>query len=454
MKIIRYLLIFFFAIAVFFACEEEGRFAINSNDKTIPGKPVVTNIVPLDGGARIFYTVPPDEQLLQVVAEITATNGKTFKFSASYYKDSLDVWGLGDTVSYTFNIWAETRAGTKSAMVPVTVKPKTSSIWHVKNSIEVQPGFGALCVNWKNELKQTIHVYVDLDFNLAGAHKQLGVVYSSNSDSARQVIPDLPHGGNINVKVHVQDIYGNATDFLVENNLGLLQDNKILKRTEGGDPIWKLPQTNDSIDWIPMCFGDGANGRLERVWDDLIDYKMGASNFMHAQDRGRTGVAGQGNIWNLLIDLGGYWHISRLITHQRWDFDPATPRSRLYQNENVGHFALWVLDEDQPGDRTWNIYGEEISGTWVKLSDHYIPIPTGLANYEYIPLGNRGDESYMFPFTPGYTKAVRWFRYEAISAFDTANGVPYGAMNHNCLSEVTLYGLPAGTVDESKIVIK
>lgn len=460
MTIFRYLLIAIFSVSALYSCKEEGRFEISDKDDTVPGVPVVTKIEPLDGGARIFYDLPKDEQLLQIVAEITASNGKNFKFSSSYFKDYLEVWGLGEKREYSFNIWAETRAGVKSAMVPVKVTPNTSSIWYVKESISVNPGFGALIVDWKNPQAQTINVFVDLDFMLNGERKLLGLVYSSNADSVHQVIPDLPAGEAVNVNVYVEDIYGNSTDKYVANKVQLLKDMKIPKRDGSGTPIWILPKTNDSIDWIPMCFGDGFNGRLERVIDDMIDFKEGSSaasnNYMHTGSMGRTGIPGvqMANIWNLIIDLGGYWHISRIITHQRWDYTVSTPRSTLYQGENVGRFALWVLDEDQPGDRVWNIYGEEVKGTWVRISEHYVPIPVGLAAIEYVPLGVKGDEAYMFPDKPGYTKPIRWFRYESLSGIESVNNIPYAGTRSNCLSEITLYGMSEGDVSDNEVIIK
>ncbi len=442
MKIFRYLMIIVFAMAAFEACKEEGRFGISSKDTTIPEEPVVLRTKPLYGGARVFYKLPKDEQLLQVIAEIKANNGKTFQFSASYFKDSLDVYGMGDTVEYTFNLYAETRAGNRSNAVPVTVKPLTSGIWHVKKSIVVRPGFGALCVDWKNDIEQTVNVFVDVDFNSGGIHKQVGLVYSSNSDSVREFVRDLPNEP-INMKIRVEDIYGNTTDHLNLQNLMLLEDIKLPKKTAAGDMIWKLPKTNDSIDWIPMCFGDSHNGRIDRVIDDVIDRKDGMSNYMHAGARGRTGNSKDGNVWNLIIDLGEYYELSRIITHQRHDMTDSDPRRNLYRAENVGHFSLWILDEDQPGNREWDIYGEKVKGIWVRLSEHYIPIPQGLAGPEYPKVGLNGDESYMYPDEPKFTKPVRWFRYEALSGFVTTNGIPYGNADHNCLSEVTLYGRKA-----------
>ena len=128
MKIFRYMLMIVFAVSVFEACKEEGRFAISSDDKTVPGKPVVKDVKPLNGGARVFFTAPDDEKVLQVIAEYVAANGKTFKFSASYYKDSIDVYGMGDTIEYTFHLYSESRSGMKSDRVPVKVKPLIPNI--------------------------------------------------------------------------------------------------------------------------------------------------------------------------------------------------------------------------------------------------------------------------------------------------------------------------------------
>ncbi|MDR2037567.1 MAG: DUF4959 domain-containing protein [Bacteroidales bacterium] len=471
MKIFKNLLIVVFVTAIFFACSEEDRFGISSDDDTVPGVPTDVRVVPLDGGARIFYKLPSDEQLLQVVAEvIEPTTGKSFKFSASYYRDSLDVWALGEQREYTFNIWAETRAGKKSAMVPVTVTPKKSGIWHVKESLSLAPGFGALLIDWLNKLEQTIHLHVELDFLLNGEPRNVKAVYSSNLDSTRYIFGDLPHGGTVSAKIHVEDIYGNSTDQLEVSNIDLLKDMKIPKREPNETPIWVLPKANDSIDWVPMCFGDGADGRINRVIDDVLDLLNGSCNYLNTNNRGRTGIEADGNArWSLIIDLGGYWHVSRIITNQRWDYTAANPKNRLYGSENVGHFAIWVLDEDQEGtvnpkyndvlppnrrnhgEDGWNIYGEMVKGTWVKLSEHYIPTPVGLAAMEYYPLGLKGDESYVFPQTPGYSKPIRWFRYEAIGAFEAEGGIPYTKQNHNCLSEITLFGMPAGEVDEENV---
>jgi len=423
MKNFRYLLTVVFITAIFFACREETRFSISSSDKTIPGVPVVNRVVPLNGGARIFYTPPTDEDLLFIACDYVAPNGKTFTFSSSYFKDSLDVYGLGETKEYTLNLYSEDRTGNKSTTVPIKVTPLESTIKLVVDSLVVRSGFNSFYLQWSNPLQQSVNVIVNFQFDMEGVHRDLIQVFSSNLPFDRQFINDLNLGPDqpVNMQIHVEDIYGNATTPVEVDGLILLQDSKIPKDN------WVLPNANDSIAGIPMCFGNGADGRIWRVIDDMIDTKNNV-NYMNAQDRGRTGVAGipDANLWNFIIDLGDYYELSRIITWQRHsggDFD--LNRGEYYMDENVGHYRLYYLDE--------------AANQWVFISEHYIPMPIGLTDMQIIQRGMAGDQEYMYPDNPGFTPPVRWFRYEAVNGFPNN----YTSIKHNCLSEITLFGRPA-----------
>src|SRR5690606_35300052 len=107
-------------------------------------------------GARFFYNVPNDEDVLSVEARYTNVDGKTFTFSSSYFVDSLDVIGFGDTIQYTVELYARDRSGNMSDIVPVQVVPLESTISRVINSIEVKPGFSSFFVDWVNDLEQSI----------------------------------------------------------------------------------------------------------------------------------------------------------------------------------------------------------------------------------------------------------------------------------------------------------
>jgi len=450
MKIIRYILIIIFAIAAFHACKEEQRFGLSSSDRTPPKTPTLKDVKPLYGGARIFYAPPEDEDILQVIVEFDAANGDIFKFSASYFKDSIDVLGLGEDREYTLRMYALDRAGNKSAIVPIKVTPLESSILRVAKTIQVKPGFGAFYLDWFNELKQTVNIIVDFEFTMDGAKRNIVQVLSSNRETDRQFIRDLTLGPDqpINMKITVEDIYYNKTEPIIVNGLVLLQDSRIPK------DHWDLPLPGDSIANEPMVFGNFADGRVTRVIDDIIDWRIN-NNYLNCQGKGRIGgplPAGDPhhqNDWNLFIDLGAYYYLSRIVTHQRHSGgDQGQNRGQYYNPssdpncENVAIYRMWYLDEDVDESVTgfWvNLGTKFVRGVWVEISTHTIEIPIGLNDVELIQMGQKGDEAYLYPDDPSFTpKSVRWFRYEPLFSFQSNMT---NLTNKNCLSEVTLFGV-------------
>jgi hypothetical protein len=398
------------------------RIEVNSDDKTPPGKPVLRDVKPLYGGARIFYNIPTDKDLLSINAEFVAANGKTFSYSASYFVDSLDVYGLGDTTQHVLKLYAVDRAGNRSEEVNVNVTPLEPVISRVAKTLEVKSGFSSFYVDWQNELLQTVNVYIDFDFVQNGVKRDMITVFSSNLFSERRFVNDLTLGPDepINIRIRVEDIYGNITAPIDFGEFRLLQDEQIPK-TE-----WVLPRTGDSIAGIPMCYGNGFDGRLYRVIDGEID-RGESSNYMHTGAIGRTGSSAHGNVpWNLIIDLGDYYELSRIVTHQRHSGGANSfGRGQYYRNENVGLYSMYVLNEEL--------------NRWDSLTTIMIPIPLGLNDIEIVRLGDAGDMAYMYPDSPKFTRPARWFRYEALYCFNSN----YTSTEANCLSEVTLYGRKA-----------
>lgn len=416
-KIYLFILISFLLLTV--SCKEEDRHLASSDDSTPPKQPLNITYKPLYGGARFYYQLPNDEDLLSVNATYTNTNKQSFSFSSSYFVDSLDVFGFGDTLEYKVELYAVDRTGNKSEPVVVNVKPKESAITRVLKSAIVKPGFSSFFIDWENELKQSINVYVDFSYTKGGTNHKFTSVYSSNLLKERRFIEDLVLTPEelVNVKIRVEDSYGNITESVDKGNLSLFVDQELAKSE------WFLPAANDMKGGVPQCFGDGLEGRLRYVIDGIID-RGDNLNFMHTQSRGRTGKTADGNMpWNIMIDLGGYYELSRIITVQRHSGGLANiNRGQYYQSENVGLYNMYYWDEE--------------TNNWVLISQHKIPVPVGLSELEFVKKGEAGDMAYMYPEDPKYTKATRWFRYEALKGF-TSN---YTRDDANCLSELTLFG--------------
>ena len=422
MKTIKYLLLLTALILCINACKEEGRFEPSTKSDP-PG--IVTNVSyePLYGGARFFFEAPANEDLLQIEAEYTNKKGQTFMFTTSYFKDSLDVFGFPDINEYTVQIYAVNRANVRSAPTSVKVTPLEPAYQRVIQSIEVKPGFSSFFLDWKNEIEQTVNVFVDFSFTQNGTLYSYTSVFTSNLDEERRFVNDLYLTSDIPVEVNVrvEDLYGNATDKVNKGPINLLEDIKIPKDK------WFLLEPNEYKGGIPMCFGNGLEGRNRYVIDDIID-RGDNLNFMHTHSRGRTGIQADGNMpWNFIIDLGDYYELSRIITVQRHTGGIENiERGQYYQYENVGIFRLYIWDDET---ESW---GEA-------LNEHKIPVPLGLSGIEYVRLGEAGDMAYFYPENPQYTKPTRWFRYEAYKGF----GGNYTLDDANCLSEISLYGKKA-----------
>jgi hypothetical protein len=413
-------IIIVFTVLWFASCKEDGRFEIGTDDSVPPAKPVLTNSLPLYGGARLYFTPPDDKDLLNVEAAYTNPAGKTFYYAASFYTDSLDVYGFPNEGEYTVDFYAVDRAGNKSEIQKIKVLSKEPSISLVAKSLYVKQAIRSFFVNWTNEIEQRVNVYVTFTFHQDGKSRELTSVFSSDHPVDRHYVYnlDIPATETVGVKITVEDMYGNRSEQIDMGRLSLLYDEMIPKDK------WFMPLTNDSIAGIPQCFGDAIEGKLHFVIDGLIDEKGGAFNAMNTNGLGRTGVAKDGNIpWNILIDLGDYYELSRIVTHQQWWLwsDVNSVRGILYDRWNVKSYKTYFLDED--------------TNTWELIMENTIPVPEGMSDVEISRKGREGDEAYMYPDEPGFTRPVRWFRYEALSGF---------TQQCNAVSEITLYGRKAG----------
>jgi hypothetical protein len=406
------------------ACSEGARFDINSADTVPPATPVISRYEALSGAVRIFYYPPTDPDVISVDAQYTRkSDGKVFRFSTSYFSNTILVPGLADTVIYDVELYAIDRAGNHSPKIVYPVKPLESAIMKVKQTVTLKGGFDAVFAKWTNELTQSVNVLIDYTFTMNGTTKTLTRVFTSSAKDNRYYITDLaiPPDSPIKLKYRISDDYGNVTEDVDAGEIFVLKDMEVPKLDPDRTPYWSLPAART----IPLAaegnnirqvFGDVADGSLWRVIDGLIDQNE-SLNYM---------MADAPHPWSLIIDLNEYYELSRIVTHQRHtvpdtDFSDVG-RGGYYRQGNIGQYRMYRWDE--------------ATRVWEMISYHKIEMPQGtLSELEWNKLGRAGDMAYMYPDDPKYTKPTRWLRYEALSGF-TDN---YASNSGGSLSEITLY---------------
>jgi hypothetical protein len=409
-------------IFLFFTCSEEKRFDINSDDKVPPAAPVISRYEALNGGVLIYYTPPSDKDVVSVDAEYTRKrDGKVFRFSTSYFSNSILVNGLADTVTYDVRLYSVDRAGNRSPKITYPVQPMESAILKVKQSMVIKGGFDALFAKWNNVLRENVNVLIDYTFTINGTTKTLTRVFTSAALENRYFIPDLTLSPDspIKVKYRISDDYDNVTDDVDVGNIFVLKDVEMPKLDANRNPVWSLPEVRsvplaEYGNTVAQVFGNNLDGNINKVIDGIIDHSENL-NYMFTED---------GTGWNFIIDLNDYYELSRIITHQRHTSaggaEEDVKRGAYYQGGNVGIYRMYRWDDD--------------THVWDTISIHEIQLPQGsLSELEWNKLGRAGDMAYMFPDEPQYTKPTRWFRYEALGSFE---GYGVGTC---CLSEVTLY---------------
>jgi hypothetical protein len=402
---------------MYYSCTEQPRFEIGYSDNEPPGMPGVRTYKPLYGGAMIYFTPPADRDVLTIDASYVNAQGKTVWFSSSYFSDSVGVYGFADAVEHTVNVYAVDRAGNKSEPMQVLVTPLEPAYMRVARSIVLKSGFLSFFLEWENEIKQNVNIYLNFNYTQNGEYKEQELIYTSNLLTEQWFIRDLilTEQDPINVKIRVEDPYGNITDFIDKGEIRLIVDEKIPKDK------WTMPQAGEYIGDIPMGYFEYGEGRASYIIDDIIDAESGKNaNYGHTGGGGVSGVPP----WNVLIDLGDEYEISRIITHQRYGGTQNNLRGQYYGGENVGIYDMYILGGN---------------GEWEFIRRHTIPHPLGLADIEYMQMGKAGDMAYLYTDVPRFSKPTRWFRYVSYRGF-SGDGKYTNTYSCNNISEITLYG--------------
>lgn len=426
MKRIYYFYIFillFAAVLIMNSCQDAA-----VGDTTPPGQVTNVTFTPQYGGGYFTYTIPSDEDFLYTRAEYTIDTGAKISKTSSVYSDTLFIDGFGQEKEYNVQIFSVDRNNNQSAPVTMKVVPLEPTTLAVLETVQVQPGFSSLVVDWENDQKKNITIYVNVKVGETEATK----IYASNLEKDRFMIDNLkgePH----TVNVYIRDTYENQTEVRNFGEITPLMDGAISKKqwsflrdqllygnrwdyNSSPNPFEQKPfeeyagtYRKDSMMNAPMSH---VEGRIEKFWDNEYDYepKLNLNYF-------NTGQVSYP--FSYFIDLGREVKGSRFKIWQRdaWGM--------LYGGENVEIWEIWISDDKDPSDGVFD--------GWEYVGRYQIFQPSNVI--EARNEARDGHEYMFYPDNPHFTKPFRYLRYKGIKAF--------GGGNSGCTSEITIFGTEA-----------
>jgi hypothetical protein len=421
---LKYLCLCALIAAFFGACEEGDRFRMSSDDNDPPSSPTNLSAKALNGGIRIYYTIPRNEDLMSIEAKCGDN-----VFAVSFYTDSIDVKGLYEVKEYTVEVYAVDKSGNKSQPGTISHTPLESAISKVTKSFNVLAGFGGFVINWKNEMQETINVFAEYEFTHDGVKRELLTVFSSRDTDGYAIVSDLDLSSNEQVKVKVSagDNYNNRTAAVDKGSFTLLYDEEINHFDENGKNTWSYPVPYEEPPFgggIIQAWGDEADGKTECFIDGIVDEGLTMYNYTFVTENGNDFIDGY---WNFMIDLGDYYELSRVIIHPRHNASGCKvgTRGAYYTKDDVGIFAAYIWDEN--------------TKQWEQLGVYKNPMPEGnLSDLQWYRLGRAGHMNYLYPYDPKFTKPARWFRFECRNSFE----YNYTAGPPAAISEIRLFSKP------------
>lgn len=434
--IIHITIIFVFAmLALLGSCEDEA----SSGDTNAPAQITNVKFTPTNGGGYFTYTIPNDEDFLYVRGEYTIDNGEVISKTSSVYADTLFIEGLGTVKEYEVKLFSVDRENNHSQPVITKITPLLPTTAAILQTVQVQPGFSSIVVDWENEQRLTVQIFVTVTVD----DRTVNQIYSSNLPKDRFIIPNLS-GVSHQVKVHIRDTYDNETEDVDFGQITPLIDAPISKSTWGflrdqllfgnkwdydsdPNPFEQEPfeeysrlHEPDSFKNAPMSF---VEGRIEKFWDNEYDYEP-------VQNLNYFNTGQVGYPFSYYIDMG------REIVASRFKIWQRNAWGMLYTGENVEIFEIWVSNDQTPQDG--------ILEEWELVGRYRIVQPSSVIEANNV--ARAGHEFMFYPESPRFTKPFRYLRFKGIKQF--GNG------NSGCLSEITLYGTEGdGSIIEDENVL-
>jgi hypothetical protein len=288
---LKNVLIAMLLLAAFSRCSKMDRLTFIDEAAPAPAQINNVQVTSTPGGAIVTYNLPSDANLLYVKAVYEIQPGVLKETKSSFYRDTVEVVGYGDTQPHEVKLYSVGKNEKASEPLTISVTPLQPPVHTVAASLELSPTFGGVNVKFLNETQANIVIMVIVDSSGKGTWAPLRNFYTGAKEGnfAARGLPAVEK----KFGVYVMDRWNNKSDTLI-TNLVPLQETLIPK---SGFKTVRLP--GDGVEQInPPLY-------ISKMWDDKFEYECYASPrnvptpHWVTFDMGVTAELGRFKMWNV-----------------------------------------------------------------------------------------------------------------------------------------------------------
>lgn len=379
------------------SCSEEHYVRPVDKDAA-PGQITDIQAIPLNGGAKITYKLPKDENIRYVKAVYEIRPGVEREAIASIYTNSLIVDGFFEEKEYEVKLYTVTY-GENIASQPAIIKftPLISPLKEAYNSFAFEETFGGVTMRFDNNAAASLAVTLLVDST--GTMEEVETYYTKSIRGVHSTrgFKDEP----LLFGAIIRDRWGNLSDTITQIVTPLFEE--FIPK----GPFRALHLPTDTYE--PHI----TNGHLEQLWDGRWSPTGGIGVF-HTKpgsgmpqwftfDMGQTVMLSRFKLWH----RGG-------IGNDVWAYQLGSPR----------RWEVWGMAEAPDPTGTWD--------GWTKLMDceSYKPSGDGPITNEDLFYATDAGEDFIFP-----TEDISPVRYLRFRMLET-----WGYLDYIYISELSFWG--------------
>jgi hypothetical protein len=386
--------VYFYLVSIVFLCFscKDAEMAPISGSSGKPEKVEILAVDTVPGGVSINYRIPSINDVIEIKAVYTLTNGQKRESSTSFYTSYMTIDGYNDTDEHEALIYTINRAREMSDPVPVKFRPGESPLSKAVNSMQITGDFGGVNYSWRNP-DRTMLFFEFYTENEKGEMVTMNII-SSKLDSTNLAF----RGYDIKpykFAAKISDNFGNSSEMIYPEEGYVV-------------PLWE-EKLDKKIQKILILPGDVSWTFWGQQAVYVIDDDINTNN--HSDNWVMPGAS-------FTLDLGEKAKLSRFVIHQATPYSAGSPRIfEIYSSD----------DESDSPDGDWKAWTLRVSATVIK--------PSGASGGTVTEDDRKAAvDGHEFSF-PVDMPPVRYIRYRVLET--------WGNANHSYLSEITTYGMYA-----------